>query len=59
MLEEVVNKMVEASDKELINWLISLCNYGELREEMYVVYLGCLKRGGETSNKAQYIYKHV
>lgn len=59
MLEKVVNKMVTMSDQELINWLIGLCNYGELPEEQYIIYLECLKRGGEVSTKAKYIYEHV
>ena len=59
MLEQVVNKMVTMSDQELIDWLVSLLNYGELPEEAYVIYLECLKRGGEVSNKAEYLYEHV
>ena len=59
MLEEVVNKMVTISDQELIDWLIALLNYEELPEQAYVIYLECLKRGGDVSSKAKYIYKHV
>lgn len=59
MLEQVVNKMVTMSDQQLIDWLVGLLNYGELPEQAYVIYLECLKRGGETANKAKYIYKHV
>ena len=59
MLEQVVSKMVTLSDQELINWLVDLLNYGELPEQAYVIYLEALHRGGETANKATYIYKHV
>lgn len=59
MLEEIVNKMVTISNQELIDWLIALCNYGELPEQQYVIYLECIKRGGETAIKAKYIYEHV
>ena len=59
MLEQVVSKMVTLSDQELINWLVNLLNYEELPEQAYVIYLEALHRGGETANKATYIYEHV
>lgn len=33
MLEEVVDKMVNLSNQELLNWLINLMNYEELPEQ--------------------------
>ena len=59
MLEEVVDKMVNLSNQELLNWLVDLMNYEELPEQAYVIYLEALHRGGETANKATYISKHV
>ena len=39
MLEEVVDKMVNLSNQELLNWLVNLVNYEELPEQKYIIYL--------------------
>lgn len=59
MLEEVVDKMVNLSNQELLNWLVDLMNYEELPEQGYIIYLECLKRGGVTASKAKCIYDRV
>ena len=59
MEEALIQKMVSLSDKELLNWLLTLVEYGELPEQTYVVYLEALHRGGETAERAQQIYKNM
>ena len=59
MLEEVVDKMVNLSNQELLYWLVNHMNYGELPEQGYIIYLECLKRGGVTASKAKCIYDRV
>ena len=58
MEEELIQQMVKLSDKELLKWLLTLVEYGELPEQTYVVYLESLHRGGETAKKAVEIYKN-
>lgn len=59
MLEEVVDKMVNLSNQELLDWLVTLINYGELPEQEYIIYLECLKRGGVTASNAKRIYETI
>jgi hypothetical protein len=59
MEEELIQEMVKLNDQELLQWLLSLVEYGELPEQTYVVYLESLHRGGETAKKAQQIYKNM
>ena len=39
MLEEVVDKMFNLSNQELLDWLVNLINYEELPEQEYIIYL--------------------
>lgn len=57
MEEELIQQMVKLNDQELLKWLLTLVEYGELPEQTYVVYLESLHRGGETAQKAIEIYK--
>lgn len=59
MEEELIQQMVKLNDQELLKWLLTLVEYGELPEQTYVVYLESLHRGGETAKKAQQIYKNM
>lgn len=59
MEEELIQQMVKLSDKELLNWLLTLVEYGELPEQTYVIYLESLHRGGETAQKAKEIYRNI
>lgn len=59
MEEELIQQMVKLSDKELLKWLLTLVEYGELPEQTYVVYLESLHRGGETAQKAEEIYRNM
>lgn len=59
MEEELIQRMVKLSNEDLLKWLLTLVEYGELPEQTYVVYLESLHRGGETAKKAQQIYKDM
>lgn len=58
MEEELIQEMVKLNDQELLKWLLTLVEYGELPEQTYVVYLESLHRGGETAQKAKEIYSN-
>lgn len=56
MEEELIQRMVKLSNEDLLKWLLTLVEYGELPEQTYVVYLESLHRGGDTAKKAIEIY---
>lgn len=59
MEEELIQRMVKLSNEDLLKWLLTLVEYGELPEQTYVVYLESLHRGGETAQKAKEIYRNM